>query len=172
MEAPPILTTIVLGIIAVLVIVGLILVVSSFVGRGRRVKMLAVGVVLLVTGAGVFFVTSPSHQNSISVGDGSVLVSTSYFDLNVSAVQITKAFVVNLSTWNVTVSARTDGSAFGQFLSGYFALSNGAKADILSAGDTNLVLVLQSGTYVILGPQDFPPFITTFDRSVLPVPGG
>ena len=128
-----------------------------------------VGIVLLIAGAGAFFLTSPSHQNSITVSKGSVLVSTAYFNLNVSASQISKAYVVSLSSWNITIASRTDGSALGLFHSGYFTLSSGVKADVLSRNDTNLVLVLTSGTYVILGPQDFQTFLSTFDQSVMQV---
>ena len=170
--APAVLAILSLGIIAVLIIIGVVLTIISLIGKERRTKILAAGVVMLVAGAGVYFVTNPSHQNSISVGKGSVLVSTSYFNLNVSAGQISKAYVVSLSSWNITIASRTDGSALGSFLSGYFTLSNGEKADVLSRNNTDLVLVLTSGTYVILGPLDFQAFLSTFDQSVMQVATG
>jgi hypothetical protein len=141
------------------------------VGREKRLKLLAVGVVLLLAGGGVFFVSNPSHHDSIAVGSGSVRVSTSYFTVNVTSGQISQAYVVNFSSWNVSISARTDGSALGSYRSGYFTLSNGAKAEVLTTGDTNLVVVLDSGTYLILGPSDFQPFLSSFSESVVQVPG-
>ena len=160
------------GIVGALVVAGAALVVFSLLGKERRTKVLVAGVVILIAGAGVFLVSNPSRKDSVSVGNGSVLVSTAYFNLNVSASQVSKAYVVSLSSWNITIAKRTDGSALGQFRSGHFTLSNGANADILSRNDTNLVLVLNSGTYVILGPQDFQGFLSAFEGSVMQVPSG
>jgi uncharacterized membrane protein len=173
-NAPPILAVLVLGIVVVLIIVGAVLVIFSLVGKQKkRMQILSAGIVMLIAGAGVFFVSYPSQQNSVAVGKGSVLVSASpYFNLNVSAGQISRAYVINLSSWNVTITSRTDGSALGSFLSGFFTLSNGAKADVLTTQDTNLVVVLDSGTYLILGPPDFQSFLNSFSQSVMQVSGG
>jgi hypothetical protein len=170
---PALLSILVLGIVVVLIVVGAVLVIFSFVGKKKRTQILVAGIVMLIAGAGVFFLANPSQQNSITVGNGSVLVSASpYFNLNVSASQISKAYVVSLSSWNITITSRTDGSALGSFLSGYFTLSNGARADVLTTEDTDLVLVLNSGTYLILGPTDFQPFLNSFSQSVVQVSGG
>lgn len=159
------------GVVLTLLIAGVVLALSSFkVGKERRAKLLVVGVIFLVAGAGVYFVTSPTQQDSITVNSGFIQVSTSQFDIQVPVAQIAHAYVVNLSDWNVSISSRTDGSAFGSYRSGYFALSNGAKAEVLTTGDANLVLVLNSGTYVILGPSDFQAFTNSFTQNVLRLP--
>ena len=99
---PAILAILVLGIVAVLIIVGVVLAIFSLIGKKKRTQILVAGIVMLISGAGVFFVSNPSHPNSIATGTGSVLVSASpYFNLNVSASQISKAYVVSLSSWNV-----------------------------------------------------------------------
>jgi hypothetical protein len=172
-NTPALLSILVLGIVVVLIVVGAVLAIFSFVGKKKRTQILVGGIIMIIAGAGVYFVSNPSQQNSIAVGSGSVLVSASpYFNLNVSASQISRAYVANLSSWNVTIASRTDGSALGSFLSGYFTLSNGAKADVLTNEDTNLVLVLDSGTYLILGPTDFQPFLSSFSQSVMQVSSG
>jgi hypothetical protein len=157
-----------IGIVAVMLIGGVVVVMFSFkVSKEKRNKLIATGIILLVTGGFVFYLSNPYQQNSIMVGSGSVQVSAlPYFNLNVSASQIKQAYVVNLSDWNVSISARTSGTALGSFNSGYFTLSNGASADLLSDGNTNLVLVLNSGAYVILGPTDFQTFLSDFNQSV------
>ncbi len=135
-------------------------------------NLLVVGVVILVAGVGVFFVSNPSQQDSIKVGTGSIQVSTSFFHVNVTSNQISRVYVVNLSNWNISITSRTDGSAFGSFRSGFFTLSNGAKAEVLTIEDTNLVVVLDNGIYLILGPSDFQSFLNSFSLSVMRVSGG
>ena len=171
--APAGLADLVYGVIVVLLVVGAALALLSLMaGKENRVRLLVVGVVLLVSGGGVFFVSNPTHQDSITVGSGSVRVSTSFFNVNVTSSQISRAYVVNFSSWNVSITSRTDGSALGSFRSGFFTLSNGAKAEVLTTGDTNLVVVLDSGTYLVLGPPDFRSFLSSFSQSVTQVSGG
>ena len=171
-NTPALLSILVLGIVVVLIVVGAVLAIFSFVGEKKRTQILVGGIIMIIAGAGVYFVSNPSQQNSIAVGSGSVLVSASpYFNLNVSAGQISRAYVVSLSSWNITITSRTDGSALGSFLSGFFTLSNGARAEVLTTEDTNLVVVLDSGTYLILGPSDFQSFLNSFSQSVIQVPG-
>jgi hypothetical protein len=171
--APAGLADVAYGIVAALLITGsAIALLSLRGGKERRVKLLVTGVVVLVAGAGVFFVSNPTQQNSIRVGSGSVQVTTSFFNVNVTSNQISRAYVVSLSSWNVSITSRTDGSSFGSFRSGYFMLSDGAKAEVLSSEDTNVVVVLQSGTYLILGPSDFQAFLNSFSQSVAQVSGG
>ena len=157
------------GIFLSVLIPGLVLAALSLkLGRERRAKLLAGALVLLVSSGVVFFVSDPFEQNSVSVGNGSVLVSAPpYFSLNVTSTQIASAFVVNLSSWNVSITSRTAGTELGSFRSGYFRLSNGASADLLSTGNTNLVLVLKSGVYVILSPENFQSFLSVFAQNVV-----
>jgi hypothetical protein len=130
------------------------------------------GIVILISGGVVLFVSHPTGNDSIAVGQGSVKVSASYFNINVTVAQISHAYVVNLSNWNVSIATRNDGSALGSFRSGQFTLSNGAKAEILTTEDQNLVLVLDGGTHVILGPSDFQAFLSSFDQSVIQASNG
>ena len=157
------------AIVLVLLATGAAFAVVSFrVSREKRYRLLAAGIILLVVGGGVFFISDPLEQNAVAVGNGSLRVTAPpYFDINITSSQIARAYVVNLTDWNVSITARTGGTAFGSFRSGYFHLSNGASAELLTSGQTNLVLVLKSGTYVILGPQDFQAFLSDFDRSVM-----
>jgi hypothetical protein len=157
-----------IGIVAAILIGGVVAVLFSFkVSKEKRNKLIATGIILFVTGGFVFYLSDPYQANSITVGGSSVQISAPpYFNLDVTASQIKQAYVVNLSDWNVSISARTSGTALGSFNSGYFTLSNGASADLLSDGNTNLVLVLNSGTYVILGPTDFQTFLSDFNQSV------
>ncbi|MGD0636918.1 MAG: hypothetical protein ABSA72_02615, partial [Nitrososphaerales archaeon] len=170
--APPAeLAAVVYGVIAALLITGAAIALFSLkVGKEKRLKLLVVGVVVLVAGGGVFFVSNPTQQDSIGVGSGSVQVSTSFFHLNVTPSQISRVYVVDLSNWNLSITSRTDGAALGEFRSGFFTLSNGARAEVLTTEDTNLVVVLNSGTYLILGPSDFQSFLNSFSRSVMQVP--
>jgi len=146
--------------------------VSFVMRKEQRTKLLALGLILLVAGAVVFYISNPAKQESITVGTGWVqAVAPPYFNINVTASQIERAYVVNLNDWNVSISTRTAGTAFGGFLAGYFKLSNGANAEVLTTGESDLVLVLQSGTYVVLGPADFQAFLTSFDQSVTTAAG-
>lgn len=165
---PAILMWIVIPIIAAMLIGGVAAALFSFrVSKEKRAKLLATGTILLVAGGFVFYLSNPFEQNSIVVGNDSLQVSAPpYFNLNVSASQIDHAYVVNLASWNVSITTRTSGTAIGSFLSGYFKLSNGASADLLSDGQANLVVVMNSGTYVILGPTDFQTFLAAFNQSV------
>jgi hypothetical protein len=165
------LADVVYGIVVALLITGVLMALISFrVGKEKRSRLLVAGIVVIVAGAGVYFVGAPTQPSSITVNPGLVQVEASpFFNVQVPTAQISQAYVVNLTNWNISVSSRSDGSAFGSYLSGYFSLSNGAKAEVLSTGNTNLVLVLKDGTYVILGPSDFQAFLTSFDQNVMPV---
>jgi Bacterial PH domain len=170
--APGGLADVVYGVIAALLFAGTVIALLSLrTGKEKRVRLLVVGVIILVAGGSVFVISNPTQHDSIRVGPGSVGVSTSFFNVNVTSNQISRAYVVNFSTWNVSITSRTDGSAFGSFLSGFFTLSNGAKAEVLTTQDTNLVVVLDSGTYLILGPSDFQSFLNSFNQSVTQVSG-
>jgi hypothetical protein len=157
-----------IAIVLILLVPGFALVAVSFrMGREGRAKLLATGLVLLVAGGAVSYLSNPLAQNSVAVGHGSVRVQAPpYFDINITSSQIERAYVVNLTDWNVSITARTGGTALGSFRSGYFKLSNGASAELLTTGQSNLVLVLNSGAYVILGPEDFQAFLVAFDQSV------
>lgn len=157
------------GALLALAIPGVILLLLALRGsKEKRLKLVAIGVILLLSGGFVFFLSNPFQQNSITVGTGSIRADAPpYFNLNITKGQIASLYVENLTTWNITISARTSGTALGSFDSGFFKLSNGANADVLTTGNTNLVIVLSSGTYVILGPQDFQSFLSDFEQSGL-----
>ena len=157
-----------LGIVLSLLLVGAALTGFALrLDKTKRSKLLAAGIVLLVVGGFVLYFTNPFEQNSMTVGNGWVSATAPpYFDLNITTTQIAHAYVVDLNSWNVSIAARDFGTSFGSFHSGFFTLSNGARADVLSDGEVNLVLILKTGTYVILGPSQFQAFSADFGRRV------
>jgi hypothetical protein len=168
---PAVLTEIVVVVVVALLAVGAgMSLISLRMSKDKRLKLLVGGIIIMVSGAGIFFISDPSGQNTVAIGNSSLRVSAPpYFNLNLTSGQIGHAYVVNLNDWNISISSRTDGSALGSYDAGFFTLSNGASADVLTTGQSNLVLVLKSGTYVIVGPSNFQAFLSDFDQSVMNV---
>src|SRR5208283_2257074 len=128
-----------------------------------RMNVLIAVLVVLVAAVGLgFYVFNPGQPNSVTVTQGAFSVQTNYFSAMLGTGQIKEAFVVNLATWNLTLSQRTFGESAGQLNDGFFQLSNGASADVLSDSQTNLVVVTTGGTYYILAPNDFQAFVSEF----------
>ena len=90
--APGGLADVVYGVIAALLIAGTVIALLSLRTRKeKRVRLLVVGVIILVAGGSVYVVSNPAQQDSIRVGSGSIGVSTSFFNVNVTSNQISRA---------------------------------------------------------------------------------
>jgi hypothetical protein len=168
---PPINLDIVsLSLIAVLLVFTVIAVTRALRYKTRTNKVVAVVAVIIAVGGLGLYSYNPGPQSSVTVSPGALSVNAvGYFSTTVQASQVREAYVVNLGSWNVTLSSRTWGENVGELSVGFYRLSNGASADVLTDSQTNLVVVTTSGTYFILAPNDFQAFVAAFSSQVVPV---
>jgi len=160
-----------ISLIVILVTAAVVFVATLRTSKATRNKVVAFAVIIvLLIVVPLFVFVGPVARNSVTVSQGEFSASAPpFFSTTVRSDQIKEAFVVNLNTWNVTIAAKTSGTSLGDYNAGYFLLSNGATADVLTDGQTNLIVLTSSGLYFILGPSDFQAFVTDFSSQVVPV---
>lgn len=127
--------------------------------RGIKINfyvMIVVGIAVIILG--VFLSYNISKPAYILVGNGWVSTKISSLtgagNVNVTTSQIDNAYVYDIKGGNITLSIRDDGTSIGEFNTGLFTLSNGAKADVATSNYTAIIMKLSGGKYLILGSND------------------
>lgn len=166
----------------ILIIIGVVVLVilMAYFFRNRRKReeairvfsrVMVVFVVFMITGSTLYFLNN-SSSSQIIIGKNSVTVSAEFIGNNTySTSQITYAYVENINTGNITLSARDMGSSLGSINEGRYTLSNGAKADVVTNNATVLVVSLSAGTYLVLGCDNTTNMAQDFASNVYPVAG-
>jgi hypothetical protein len=169
-----------LGVLPLIILVatGVVLVVVAVVSRSAKkfgqsfVALLVIGVVVIALGVGLSYGSTGS--TIITVGSGYLYVKSSSFggpgNLNVTTGEVQSAYVARIGVGNLTIS-KQHGTNIGDYNVGVFTLGNGATAYVASDNSTDLVLLLSSGEYVILGTNDTTSLVSTFSQSVHAVSG-
>jgi hypothetical protein len=133
--------------------------------KGPLVALL-IGFILLAT---AFTISGPS-SSTIVIRQGSITVVGQYIgNETYPANDIKTAFVDNVNTGNLTLSNRDYGIALGGFNEGVYTLSNGATAHVVSANQTDLIIELNSGLYLVLGTSNTNALVSDFVANVAPV---
>lgn len=128
--------------------------------------------ILIVVGAPFYFLGTSGAPGIVMIQNGELTVSGGHIGNNTySTGDISYAFVENINSGNISLSSRTIGTSYGNIHEGQFRLSNGANAHVISNNATNLVILLKSGLYIILGSNDTKQLATDFSSNVLPVNG-
>ncbi len=131
--------------------------------------MLGIGVFMIALG--IFLMFQIDMPASISIGNGWVSTNTNSLfgtgNINITATQISGAYIANIKTGNITLSFRKDGTSNGYgFNTGLFLLSNGATANVASSNSTDIIIKLNDGGYVILGDNDTSLLASVFSKNV------
>lgn len=166
----------------VLILIGIVAFVAALIyylarirgtGKNRQFYRVFIFVVIfMVTGAPLYILGSSGGPGIVMIQHGSITVSGAYIGNNTyNTSDIKYAFVENLGSGNITLSSKNIGTNAGSINEGKFTLSNGASAHVISSNSTNLVILLNTGLYVILGSNQTPRMATVFSSSVFSVPG-
>jgi hypothetical protein len=164
-EAAILLSWIVIAAVAGVALVVLVVVRYS---KTSTKKLYAAVASLLVVGIIVFVLLNPFAQNSVTVSSGQISINAPFISSTVHSDQIVQAYVVNLNSWNLSLSSRNVGTSLGTYDEGTFTLSNGAAADVMTNSNMNLVVKTTSGLYLILAPDNFQAFLSDFSSNVVP----
>lgn len=119
----------------------------------RAIGLIVTFVIVAAAGLPIFLVENYAGGNAtISVGNAYIQISAPLIgSSNYTASDIKYAFVENLNSGNITLSQRTDGTSMGSLNEGYFTLSSGHAANVVSDNLTSIVLETASGPWVVLG---------------------
>ena len=130
---------------------------------------LLVGAILLATS---FVVSGGGGGSTIVIRQGSISVSGQFIgNETYPSTDIKTAFVDNVNAGSLTLSNRDYGTALGNYNEGVYTLSNGATAHVVSANQTDLVIELDSGLYLVLGTSNTNALVSDFAANVAPVAG-
>ena len=133
------------------------------------IAVLITAFALIVPGATI---GAGTGTNTVTVGHGYVAINAHFLGKkNYSSSDFKYAFMENLNSGNVTLKVRTEGTSFGNVNEGYYTTSSGATAYVVSDNVTDVVALLSSGIYLIIGTNNTQAFASYFSSNVIPVSG-
>lgn|GEM_PF-2275295 len=138
--------------------------------KGYFVTMLMIGFFLIGLGVALFSIASTPTEITVDPGYLSIQ-SPSYFgpgNVNITKGEITHAYVSQIGSGNLSLSKQY-GTNAGDLNVGVFTLGNGATANVVSNNSTDLIILLNTGRYVIVGTQDTSALVSAFSQLVYPV---
>ena len=140
--------------------------------RGYFYGSLVAGLLLMSVGAGVSYLSS--EPSTITVGAGYLGIRSPWGfgtgDLNVSSADVSAAYVSQIGAGNLSLSKQY-GTNDGALNIGVFTLGNGATAYVVSDNSTDLIVRLNSGSYLVLGTPDTSALASAFAQHVHPLKG-
>lgn len=163
------------GLTITLVSLALVAAGVVFLIRNRKISkslhspigVLLVGVILLVTS---FVIYASTGGSTIVIRQGSITVSGPLIGNDTYKTSDVKtAFVEDVNMGSVTLGTKDYGTNLGNFNEGVYTLSNGATAHVVSANQTDLVIELNSGLYLVLGTSNTNVLVSDFVSNVAPV---
>ena len=133
------------------------------------VAAFVIGFALLLPGGIIYATTIGS--STIAIGNGYFSVSGQFLDNSTyTKSQIKTAFIdENINSGNLTLTTRNEGTSLGNINVGIYTLSNGASAHVVSVNQTDLIIELNSGPYLVLGTSNTNALVTAFSADVIPV---
>ncbi|MFP4383686.1 MAG: PH domain-containing protein [Spirochaetia bacterium] len=149
-QPPAVMLFILIGVAAVVVL-------SLFLKKGEwKKKLFSLGITVVVIGVLIFVFQKPV---TMTVSDQGVTYSrnkTTEIPWNT----VDRMFIVE-DYMNSPYRARlkTNGTAVGEYRTGWFKLENGDTAKLLMEQDETGLVLVTGGTVHILGPDDFKTFI-------------
>ena len=127
---------------------------------------------IVLFGIGLSFFFTTGSNSSIIVQKGEITVSGQFIGNNTYTTgEIKSAFEENINSGNITLSNRNIGTSAGSINEGKFTLSNGASAYVVSDNQEDLIVLLDSGLYLVLGPTNLSAFASDFSSNVYSVTG-
>lgn len=135
--------------------------------NGPVLPFAVIGLVVIGLGVGLYFLSA--SPTVVNVGNGYVSVESSSIsgtgNLNVTSSEIASAYIAQIGSGNFTLS-KQHGTNIGSLNIGVFTLGNGATAYVVSDNSTDLIIKLNSGSYVILGPSHTSALALSFSQNV------
>jgi hypothetical protein len=131
----------------------------------------AIVVSLLVAGGLAANLLNPS-ASSITVGQGQVSINMQGVgSMSFTAAEMKQAYVQNVGEGVLASMFKQVGTNVGDYNVGTFSLRNGATAYVVSDDASNVVVELNNGAYVVMGPpsDNFTAFVGYFSENVLQV---
>ena len=139
---------------------------------GKRPISVILIMVIISTGiiiGGVFIQKNTSTPATIEIGNKFIQIDSSQTGrINVTSSQISKAYIAQIGTGNLTLS-RQYGLSDGVDNFGVYKLGNGATAYVVSSVSTDLIIQLTSGKFMIVGNENLTEMVTVFSQNVFPV---
>ncbi len=134
----------------------------------RALVSVAVIAVAMLPGWAVIHSTTGNY--TFEIGNGQVSMNVPFIgNQTYNSSDMQYAFVDNLQSGNITLATRNSGTSIGSLNEGHFTTNTGATAYVVSDNNTNLVILLKSGTYIILGTNSTNQMASYFSNNVFPV---
>lgn len=142
-------------------------------GLPKLNKGSAVGIVLaLLVGGGLAATFLNPSAPTIAVGPGQVSISAQVIGtMSFQATDMKQACTQTVGSGLLASMFKQSGTNYGNYNVGTYSLDNGATAYVVSDNPSNVVVELDSGLYLVLGPpsSNFTGFVSYFSENVLPV---
>lgn len=139
--------------------------------RSQRiaVTVIVVGVTLLVSALGVFFLVGELHTGVV-VGDQMVVETPLFASVSVERTDVLRAYRVadRAQEPDLAIAVRTNGTGMGSYLTGYFRLEDGRSAVLMLSGPACVVIELND-TVLMLAPDDLDGFVRALRAWGVPV---
>lgn len=157
-----------IGLVALAVVIAVVML-----SRGRtKNNIIGAIVVLIIIGAsaGLVYYVSNSRPATIAVESGQFTISAQQIGTyTYTSAEIQNAYVTNLGSGVLSSVSRQHGYESSGYNVGVYTLSGGKTAYVISENNTNLVVQLDSGMYLVLSPANFTTFVNYFSENVSPV---
>jgi hypothetical protein len=163
-----------IGIAAIALIIGIISYYSNGkdINKGVFTKMIVLFVALLMAGAIITFTTGSGGASKIEVGPHFIAINAQFIgSKNYTSSEIMYAYVENINSGNLTLGNRIEGSGLESYSEGIFTLSNGQTAYVIDISAIVLIVHLQNGNALVLGPSNTTALANYFNKNVFPVSG-
>ena len=136
--------------------------------EGYRSKKSIATFVFLTVFAFVFTIIYWHYQTNIEIDMGKLIINVPPYTTKVIEKEdIVRAFVVDCninSSYSPTL--RTGGTGWGSYKTGWFKLSNGASALLVTSRAENICIETKEGYYILLNLGDFELFKETFYKNI------
>lgn len=162
----------------ILIVVGLGAAFHFFFPRQSQPKLnrgLAIGIVvsLLAGGALAANFLNPNPP-AITIGQGEVSINTQVPGvgaMSFSSADMKEAYVQSMGSGVLASMSKEIGTNMGDYNVGTFVLGNGATAYVVTDAANNVVVALNDGSYLVLGPpsNNFTGFVNLFSEDVMQV---
>ncbi len=131
----------------------------------RRVRLGILGTLIGISL--VVWVLSWPATNTISVTPGEVsLHAWPYINVNIPVTDVKGAYVTQLGGGNFSLGFRTLGTSLGDYNVGLFQDSQGHSCYVISQGPHDLIVELNDGRCLVLGPSNLQALVSQFSADI------
>lgn len=160
----------------ILLFTGLIVLLVSILGRlvwSKRLKRAKLFIYILAPLLAIFtLLLAGSYMTNVTVDAEKVAVTVpiAFTTKVVEKSDVARVFIVD---WDSDEAYRPNlrnfGAALFEYKVGWFTLSNGRSALLLTSSSANLAIETKGGELILVSPQDFDEFVAFFEKVFLRV---